>query len=496
VSVRIGRAVLELSTESGTFDSGIQEAERGVDKLETRFRQAGSRFEQVGVLAADVGRRIGSAAQGALGAVTSLRAGLHAAVERSTQSLSNLASVASSSAAVISKFTKGNDELREKLEGLATNLAIAAPAIRGFGAAIRFATGPIGAIVTGVAAAIAIFIHWETVQRTIVQAVHAAWKGLGEFFGRLFGSIADMARGVGQILLGAFTFDMARIQAGVAQLKQGLGGLGQLGIDMGQQIAQGFQTALQGARDFLTGMSSAAGEAAKKLAEERKEEARTILEAGEAAANAELENRIATIRAGMEAERLAAAERGQLAASILEAHVAGQNAMLETTLARIRAEMMAEQIKRAAAVQTAALTLELMGALFGKGKAFALAQAIMNTALGVSRALAQVPWPYDIIHAALISALGLVQVHQIRSTKMAAGGIVRSRPGGIPAVLGEGGQDEAVIPLSRRRLAALGMGGEREIHAHLHLDGREIATSVLLLHGPGLLRGRMGPGVA
>ena len=42
---------------------------------------------------------------------------------------------------------------------------------------------------------------------------------------------------------------------------------------------------------------------------------------------------------------------------------------------------------------------------------------------------------------------------------LAAGGIVRPTPGGTQAVIGEGGQSEAVIPLTARNLAMMGGGG-------------------------------------
>lgn len=42
---------------------------------------------------------------------------------------------------------------------------------------------------------------------------------------------------------------------------------------------------------------------------------------------------------------------------------------------------------------------------------------------------------------------------------MAAGGIVRATPGGVPAVVGEGAHDELVLPLTARNLSMLGGGG-------------------------------------
>ena len=50
---------------------------------------------------------------------------------------------------------------------------------------------------------------------------------------------------------------------------------------------------------------------------------------------------------------------------------------------------------------------------------------------------------------------------------MAAGGIVRPTPGGTRALIGEAGEAEAVIPLSRAGLAKYGIGGGGDIHVHL-----------------------------
>lgn len=62
---------------------------------------------------------------------------------------------------------------------------------------------------------------------------------------------------------------------------------------------------------------------------------------------------------------------------------------------------------------------------------------------------------------------------------LAEGGIVKARPGGIPAVVGEGRYDEAVLPLSPQVLAALGGGGGRsgplvQVHAAPGMDEAEI----------------------
>jgi len=50
---------------------------------------------------------------------------------------------------------------------------------------------------------------------------------------------------------------------------------------------------------------------------------------------------------------------------------------------------------------------------------------------------------------------------------LAKGGIVRARPGGTALVAGEGGRDEAIVPLPRG--GGLGMGGVA--HVVFRLDG-------------------------
>jgi hypothetical protein len=56
-------------------------------------------------------------------------------------------------------------------------------------------------------------------------------------------------------------------------------------------------------------------------------------------------------------------------------------------------------------------------------------------------------------------------VNGATNPKFASGGLVRATPGGIPATVGEGGSDEAIIPLDDARAtariaAALGGGGD------------------------------------
>lgn len=87
------------------------------------------------------------------------------------------------------------------------------------------------------------------------------------------------------------------------------------------------------------------------------------------------------------------------------------------------------------------------------GKAAAIAHIAIDTARGAIAAyssLAVIPIvgpALGAVAAAALVAYGAEQIGRVNSAHMAEGGIVKSTPGGINAVIGEGGRDEAVIPL-------------------------------------------------
>ncbi len=85
------------------------------------------------------------------------------------------------------------------------------------------------------------------------------------------------------------------------------------------------------------------------------------------------------------------------------------------------------------------------------GKAAAIAQATISTYQGAANALGSVPWPLNFAAAASVVAAGLVQVANIAGVELANGGLVKAVTGGIPAIIGEGGSDEAVLPLDNAR---------------------------------------------
>ena len=84
------------------------------------------------------------------------------------------------------------------------------------------------------------------------------------------------------------------------------------------------------------------------------------------------------------------------------------------------------------------------------GKVASVAQATMSMFTGAAKAL-ELPFPYNLAAAATVLAQGAALVEQIQAVKLAQGGLIKAVTGGVNAVIGEGGSDEAVLPLDNTR---------------------------------------------
>lgn len=406
-------------------------------------------------------------------------------------SLGRLSSVASSSAAILSKFSQGNDELKKRFESLTITLAILAPALSALGPAIAFLTGPIGLVVAGIGAAILVFRNFEAVSTAVVNTAARVWATLGEFFTGLWRGIAEGARGLGAILLAAMTLDTAGIQAGFAQMMSGFKQVKGTMVTAASGIASGIGSVTAKLQEFVGGIGQANKAADEMLAKVR------------AVAEAQID-----IFAGIEQAREAAAAR---AAAIDAAEVARQaevrqlntQAIVEAAERQVQANEEAalriaeiQMAKDAAAEASVALEQEraiasggILAGLFGKSKQFAIAEALVSTFMAVTKALANPPGPpFSIPQAIAAGAFGLAKVAQIKAVGLAEGGIITE-----PIIAGEAGP-EAIIPLTGSRgrdaLAGLGVGVIR-IEVPVHLDGRLVAKS-MVEHIPGVARTRGG----
>lgn len=84
-----------------------------------------------------------------------------------------------------------------------------------------------------------------------------------------------------------------------------------------------------------------------------------------------------------------------------------------------------------------------------KDKAFAIFGATINTALGITNALQLKPVWLAIAMAAVMAGLGAIQIAAIATEPlpMKKGGLVKSGSGGVEAQIGEGAEDEIVLPM-------------------------------------------------
>lgn len=103
---------------------------------------------------------------------------------------------------------------------------------------------------------------------------------------------------------------------------------------------------------------------------------------------------------------------------------------------------------------------------FEAAKAFNIAQAIMNTYMGATKALASYPPPFNFIAAAAVVAMGLSQVAQIRSQTYSGRSLGGPVMGGKSYIVGENGP-ELFSPTSTgsiTRNGDIGKGGETSIN--------------------------------
>lgn len=112
--------------------------------------------------------------------------------------------------------------------------------------------------------------------------------------------------------------------------------------------------------------------------------------------------------------------------------------------------------------------------LLAAQKALAIAMVIVNGEVAKMRALAELGPIAGGVAAGIITASQVVGVATIASQGLAEGGIVTARPGGMLATIGEGGRDEAVIPLENGRVP--GMQGNITIIVNGGLLGDEASA--------------------
>jgi len=130
-------------------------------------------------------------------------------------------------------------------------------------------------------------------------------------------------------------------------------------------------------------------------------------------------------------------------------------------LANFDAMLKSQQVRDAQSVFSQIETLSSSNSktLMAIGKAAGIANAMINTARGVTLALATFPAPFSFAIAGAVAAAGAAQIATISGVQLAEGGIVPSTPGGIQATIGEGSRAEMVLPLPDDFDPEEGIGG-------------------------------------
>jgi hypothetical protein len=111
-------------------------------------------------------------------------------------------------------------------------------------------------------------------------------------------------------------------------------------------------------------------------------------------------------------------------------------------------------------------------------KGLAIAQILINGEIAKMRALAELGPVAGSIAAGVITANQAVSIALVAKQKLAEGGIVKASHGGTAAIIGEGGKDEAVIPLDDDEAKErLGGGGSIVINVYGGLLGDETSAN-------------------
>ena len=122
-----------------------------------------------------------------------------------------------------------------------------------------------------------------------------------------------------------------------------------------------------------------------------------------------------------------------------------QKQLMEIARERAEFEKKTELEKAQFAIQQGATIFSALGAqnkkAFEAAKAFNIANAIMNTYMGATKALATYPWPFGLVAAAAAVASGLAQVAQIRSQQYSGRALGGPVMGGTPYLVGESGPE-------------------------------------------------------
>lgn len=171
----------------------------------------------------------------------------------------------------------------------------------------------------------------------------------------------------------------------------------------------------------------------------------------------EHQDKLNQIKSDANAKRLAAEKAAGVLSLAEKRRLAAELAKLDQDLLKLGINVNKEKVAdlQSSLGQVSTLQNSHNKGLVAIGKAAAIADITISTAQGVGKAWALGPFLGPVM-AALVATAGAVQLAKVAGVKMAEGGIVTARPGGMHAIIGEGGRDEAVIPLENGRVPGMG----------------------------------------
>ena len=144
---------------------------------------------------------------------------------------------------------------------------------------------------------------------------------------------------------------------------------------------------------------------------------------------------------------------------------------------RIEFEKKSEVEKAQFAIQQGATVFAALGAqnkkAFEAAKAFNIANAIMNTYMAATKALATYPFPFGLIAAAGAVAAGLAQVAQIRSQQYSGRRLGGPVMGGTPYMVGESGP-ELFVPSNTGSIVRNDqLGGAKTVNVNFNITAND-----------------------
>jgi hypothetical protein len=158
-----------------------------------------------------------------------------------------------------------------------------------------------------------------------------------------------------------------------------------------------------------------------------------------------------------------------------------------------RFQMKSESEKTQFALEQAGQMFSALGAqnkkAFEAAKAFNIANAVMNTYMAATKAMASYPFPFSLIAAGAAITMGLAQVAQIRSQQYSGRALGGPVMGGTPYMVGESGP-ELFVPNTTGSITRNGdLGGGGPVNVTFNIMANDTAGfDDLLLSRRGLIR--------